>query len=184
MTAPRRKPRAVKNVELDAAAAPADEAGPGNPAETPPEPDLEVIFPDPGQLTIVGIPVELRRLQTREVLLAVRVVTAGMGAGIMKVDLTLSKEELLPVLFGLLVNALPEAPDEFIDLLAAVVTAKNKEQRGPLAEVMLNPPPGATLDIIAGIYAQEKDDLADLLGKAAQLFGFQQALYRTGKQGK
>jgi hypothetical protein len=173
--------------KLTAAAAPTDntaavnEAGsevdPGNSAS---DPDLAAIMPDPANITLAGIPVRIRRLQTRELLLAIRILTTGMGAGLSRVDLTGSKEELTQTLIALLITAVPDAPDELIDLLTAIVEARNKEHKQDLADLMGNPPIDVTIDVITAVAAQEKDDLAALAGKARQLFGFAQTLSLKG----
>jgi hypothetical protein len=175
MTAPRRTARTRKTAELPAT----NEAGPGSSGPAP-DPDLDAILPDPAVLTVAGIPATVRRLQTRELMLAIRVITAGIGAGIAKVDLNAPKEELLPVIGGLLVTAIPDAPDEFLAFLRAVTDAVDKDRQQELSDVMHNPPPEVTLEIMAKVFEQEKDDFADLMGKGMQLFGFSQALYKTG----
>jgi hypothetical protein len=137
-------------------------------------------MPDPALIDIAGMPVRIRRLQTRELLLAIRVLTVGMGAGIAAVDLSADKEELTQTVLALLITAIPDAPDELLDLLAALVEARNKDDRQALGELMGNPPIDVTMDILGAVVAQEKDDLSALVGKARQLFGFAQVLTRKG----
>lgn len=178
-----RKPRTVAAVpgsqENTAAVNEAGSAAP--PAESATaDPDLAVIMPDPALIDIAGMPVRIRRLQTRELLLAIRVLTVGMGAGIAAVDLSADKEELTQTVLALLITAIPDAPDELLDLLAALVEARNKDDRQALGELMGNPPIDVTMDILGAVVAQEKDDLSALVGKARQLFGFAQVLTRKG----
>jgi hypothetical protein len=137
-------------------------------------------MPDPALIDIAGMPVRIRRLQTRELLLAIRVLTVGMGAGIASVDLSADKEELTQTVLALLITAIPDAPDELLDLLAALVEPRNKSDKQALGELMGNPPIDVTMDILGAVVAQEKDDLAALVGKARQLFGFAQVLTRKG----
>lgn len=146
---------------------------------TAPPADLDPILPDPGHIDILGMPCTVRRLKTRELLLAVRVVTAGIGAGIMRLDLTLPRDELLPMLAGVLFNAIPEAPDEFVDLLTAVIDVRGKDHKPAIAEIMHNPPIGVAVDVLTAIVEQEKDEISELLGKVLQLLGFQKALAKT-----
>lgn len=178
-----RKPRTVAaapgSPENTAAVNEAGSAAP--PAESATaDPDLAVIMPDPALIDIAGMPVRIRRLQTRELLLAIRVLTVGMGAGIAAVDLSADKEELTQTVLALLITAIPDAPDELLDLLAALVEPRNKDNRQALGELMGNPPIDVTMDILGAVVAQEKDDLSALVGKARQLFGFAQVLTRKG----
>lgn len=178
-----RKPRTVAAVPGSPEnTAEVNEAGSAVPPATSAtaDPDLAAIMPDPALIDIAGMPVRIRRLQTRELLLAIRVLTVGMGAGIAAVDLSADKEELTQTVLALLITAIPDAPDELLDLLAALVEARNKSDKQAIADLMGNPPIDVTMDILSAVVTQEKDDLSALVGKARQLFGFAQVLTRKG----
>lgn len=179
MTAPTRKTRttAKKTTAVQEVSAGAD------PENAPPAADLTEILPDPTRLTVAGIPVRVRRFQTRELMALVRVITTGMGAGITQLDLNGPKDEQLQVLFGLLITAIPEAGDEFVDLLSLIVEPVDKANKQAIADIMGNPPLDVTMDVMAVVFIQEKDDLSAIVGKARMLLGHMQALYRTGKRG-
>lgn len=201
MTAPRkttrRKTTTVTAAALEAPDAPSIAAVPtavtitdpnAGADETVDEPveDLDSILPDPTKLVVAGIPVWIRRLQTRELLLAIRAITAGMGVGLTRIDLTGDLEEQMPVIAGLLITAIPDAPDEFLGLLRAVTVPRetaDAKARDDLAAIMANPPIDVTMDVLLAILVQEKDDLMALVGKARQMLSYVQALYRTGKRG-
>lgn len=178
MTA-RKPPSAPKLVDLSPNASEADP----EPLGDGPGPDLEVILPDPANLTIRGIPATVARFQTRELLMAVRIITNGMGAGLGSIDFDVPLEEQRQVLIGLILASAPDAANELIDLLASVTTAKNKTQRDELAAIMVNPPIDVTLDIATVVLVQERDDVSALVGKARQLLGYVQAMYRTKTKG-
>jgi hypothetical protein len=177
MTAPR-KPRTTRKI----AAVQEASAGP-NPENADPAADLTEILPDPARLTIAGIPARVKRLATRELMAAIRVLTTGMGAGITQLDLNGPRDEQLQVLLGLMITAIPDASDEFVDLLGMIVEPVNKNDALVLRDIMGNPPLDVTMDVLAIVAMQERDDLTALLGKAQTLLGHMQALYRTGKRG-
>lgn len=187
MTAPRtRKPRAVApatvDLPLDDSAA-GEAGGATQPGSSDTTADLGPILPDPANLTILGIPVLVRRLQTREVMAGIRILINEMGSGITEIDLDKPMEQQRDTLIGLVLTAAPNAADDVLKLLAGLVEAKDPGQAKTLEAIMNNPPPGATLDVIAVVWAQEHEDLGALLGKARQLLGYAQALQRTRKAG-
>lgn len=198
MTAPRKPrtrvvPAAVELPDLG-------EADAGTP-EPEPAPDLDAILSDPTTLTVVGIPVTVRRLATREIMAGIRILVNEMGAGITELDLktlmakpdeddeeALAKlEQAKASLMGFLLVATPNAADEILKLLASLVEIKNPDQNPTLAktlkQIMENPPPSVALDVVGVVFAQERDDFTALVGKARPLLEYAQALARTGKQG-
>lgn len=168
------------------------EAGGDPHPETGSPPDLEVIFPDPASLTILGIPATVRRLQTREIMAGIRILVNEMGTGITELDLVaLMNAEDDPdkfaqaqsSLLGFLMVAAPGAADEVLKLLASLVEAKGKADAETLEAIMYNPPPAVTLDVVGVVWEQEKDDLVALMGKARLMLGYAQALQRTQRAG-
>jgi hypothetical protein len=173
---PARVPATVELPDLDGEAG-AEHSEPGT------TPDLEPILPDPGSLTILGIPVTVRRLQTREIMAGIRILVNEMGTGITAVDLDTPMDQQRDTLVALVLTAAPNAADEVLKLLASLVEPRDKRQVTTLAAIMDNPPPAVTLDVLAVVWAQEYDDLSALVGKARQLLGYAQALQRTRTAG-
>ena len=197
MTAPRTTARRRRTTVPAVVELPKDAPGEGEAGSqadvvsSEPTADLEPIFPDPTNLTIIGIPATVGRLQTREIMAVIRIMVNEMGGAVTDLDLeSLSPganpakaEQAKQAMLGFLIVALPNAADEIIKLLSGLVTAKNKAQAQTLEAIMHNPPPAVTLDLLSVVWDQEKDDLTDILGKVRQLFGFAMALQRTGKAG-
>lgn len=147
--------------------------------------DLATIAPTEGPVTIAGVPCMVRRVRTRELMLLVRVLTAGFGPGLSAIDFKGSESDWGPQLAGLMVMAIPEAHDEFLDLLRALVEPENTlddEARTAFDAEIRNPDIDTSMDVIATIAAQERDTFPALLGKAKLLVGQVTALYRTGKK--
>lgn len=139
------------------------------------QPDLEVISPSTGELTIRGIKCRVNRLKTREILLLLRVFTRTFGENIGELGINLDDEddETASRLAGILIVAIPEGIEEFIDLFAGLVEPVGKlndAQRRELDEELRNPDPDVAVEVIDIIVEQEKDDLKSLLGKVRALW--------------
>jgi hypothetical protein len=200
MTAPRtRKTRvapATVDLPLDDTAV-SEAGGATQPGSSDTTADLGPILPDPTNLTIMGIPATVRRLQTREIMTGIRILVNEMGAGITELDLTTlmttpdpddedakaAFDKARTDLLGFLMVAAPGAADEVLKLLAGLVEAKDPKDGNVLESIMYNPPLGVTIDVIGVVFEQEREDLGALMGKARQLLGYAQALQRTQKAG-
>lgn len=193
MTAPKtttsRRPRRARaaepaTVELPDLNGQQGEAGePAQPGSSDTVADLAPILPDPTSLEIIGIPATIRRLQTREVMAGIRILVDQLGSGITEIDLDLGFEEQRDKILGMVLVALPDAADDVLKLLSGLVEAKDPKQAKTLEAIMHNPPPGVTIDVIAVVFEQEREDFAALVGKVRPLLGYAQALQRTGKAG-
>lgn len=182
MTAPERPTRTRRARAQPATVDLPDDIGIEQPVADP-TPDLGLIFPEPGNLTIVGIPATVRRLATREIMAAIRILVNEMGTGITALDLDTPMDTQRDALLGLVLTAAPNAADEVLMLISGLVTAKDPRHTRDLAVIMDNPPPAVTLDVLAVVWEQEHHDLTALVGKARQLFGYAQALQKTQKAG-
>jgi hypothetical protein len=130
-------------------------------------PDLDVILPQGGLTTVGGFKVRVRRLKTREFLALMRVITNGLGPGLggMKLD-TDDQEQMKADLVALVVTALPNAAEEFVEFLNVVIEPESTGERAGVALAMQNPDPMEALDLIGVVVEQEIPDLAVLAGKA------------------
>jgi hypothetical protein len=162
---------------------PAAKRTPTKPAATE---DFEVILATPGELIVAGIPARVKRIRTRELMLAVRVLSSGVGAGLAHIDWD-DRENLQTNMVALLITAIPDAYDEFVDLVRALVEPAepihDSDTQRTWNQEMANPDVETTMDVIAVLVAQERDVIPVLLGKARTLLKASSALFRTGKKG-
>ena len=158
-------------------------AGPAPTPQPDPMDDLNVIVPPVEKVVVAGYECRIRRLKTLEVMALLRVVTAGMGENIGSIKLEGKTEEFGPQLAGLLLVSVPAAPREMIALIRAVVEPIDQlddKQRAAFDKELGNPELETLMAVALTIAAQEKDDIGALLGKAQQMWGHLNALYRTG----
>lgn len=148
--------------------------------------DLDVIAPEGAIVVIADVKCRVRRIRVRELMLAARVLTAGIGESIK--DMDLSDEDWQSSLQAAFVMAIPEAHEEFLELLRVLVEpiepiADDAQEKAFRAE-MENPDLSPAIDVVAAVATQEHDTFEQLLGKAKQVFAMLQALYRKGKTTK
>lgn len=125
--------------------------------------DVEAVSPEEGKVEVDGVVCRVRRLQTREILQIVKILTRGLGPGIK--DVTIDTDMLEQDVLALLILAVPNAIDEMFDLLTSVVEPVSNYDRAKFLAAMKNPPPETMLDVFEVIALQEKDDLHRLVGK-------------------
>ena len=146
--------------------------------------DLSVIVPDLTTITIGGISARVKRIRTRELMLLVRVLTSGAGQSFHHIKV--GEEDFDQQLIGLLIMAVPEAHEEFVELLQAIVEPvepiQDSDTQKRWNQELANPEIDTTMDVMAALLTQEKDTIPVLLGKAKLLVGQVQALYRTRKK--
>jgi hypothetical protein len=144
--------------------------------------DLETLIPAlPSEVTVAGVLCTVNRVRTRELMLLARVLTRGIGENMKMVDFEDDAAE--SQILGLLVVAIPEAGDEVLDLIQALVKPAEKlPDSDPRArafrEEMANPDVATTLDVLGVLVRQEKDTFPLLLGKFRVLFDAASALWR------
>jgi hypothetical protein len=133
--------------------------------------DVAEILAEPHTITVVGVECELRRLRTREFLALTRVITGGLGArlGLLmeSFDSEADPAEQAGQMAAILVNAIPEAPDQMIDFMRLMVTPKEGDPAAyrTVNEAMQNPDLDLMVEVITGIVDAEADNLVGL-GKA------------------
>lgn len=158
---------------------------PDDPGPQPdePKPDAEEILPEAGPFTMklldgTEIPCVVKRLRAREFLALLRVLTRGFGDGIAQITLAGDDaEEMQGQIMGMMLVAIPEAVDEFVDFVAKVVEPADGSDAKRLAKSLQNPDVTVLIDVAEFIATQEKDDLAALMGKARAALARIQSLY-------
>ena len=147
-------------------------------------PDLEVILPVAGEVTVDGIPCRVRRLKTREFLALLRVLTAGLGPAIGQVNVDVTNGDTVGRdLSALMVLALPNAVDEFALFLTLIVAPKDTSRAGEVTAYLAdNPELDVLLDVFETVAVQEQDDLAALGGKAQAMWSRLGNLYRPRRK--
>jgi hypothetical protein len=141
--------------------------------------DMGVINPEVRALDIAGVPCRVRRVRTRELLLFIRVVTAGGSYSMAKVDFKDRTQ-----IAALLLMAVPEAHAEFLELLRVLVEPvehlePTDERYLAFTEQMENPEVEVTMDVIEAVVAQEQGTFEALWGKAQTLLKMRTALGKS-----
>jgi hypothetical protein len=146
--------------------------------------EVQALESEPTSLTLSnGISVSVNRLKTRETLKLLKILTRGAGYALSSIDLKNSAEDFSETLVMAAVFAIPEAENETIDFLRAMVipeglnlTAKTKAARAEneelieaLDDYLSNPELDDLLDIISEIIKQEAPHLQELGKKMALL---------------
>ena len=161
-----------------------------------PESEIDRLDPDPVVVKLSnGSAVDLLRLQTRQLFKLLKILThGGMGAGIMNaLDFSLPPDEFIQRLITMLFLSIPDAENEAIAFIAAMVEphglakkpklskqeAEDNQARFTAAAIYLdNPPPEDTVDIIVAIIQQEAPELQSLGKRIAQVV---ELFTRTGQ---
>jgi hypothetical protein len=144
--------------------------------------DLESLLPQlPDRVEVAGVPCVVNRIRTRELMLLARVLTRGVGANLRMVDF--DSDDVDSQIMGLLIVAIPEAGDEILDLIRALVRPEEKlPDKDPRAATfhaeMANPDMDTTLDVLAVLVRQEKETFPLLVGKVKVLFAAASAVWR------
>lgn len=145
-----------------------------------PENDLDVIVPIEQTIVVADVKCRVRRVRTRELMLTARVLTAGLGTGIREMEFEEEGWEQDAV--AALVMAIPEAHEEFLELLRVLVEPLEKisddKVRARFDEEMRNPDVDTSMDVINALVHQEAETFQQLLGKAKTIFKAAQALFR------
>ena len=142
--------------------------------------DIEEIDPQPtdGPITIGvgrgdgGVKVKVNRLKTREFLALLRFLSRGLGPAVAELSFnTDDEEELAGEMIGTLIVALPEATDEFMEFVQAVVTPVGKDDVARVKQEMANPDIDDLMAIGERVVVQEIPDLRRLAGNAQAMWG-------------
>jgi len=142
---------------------------------------LDTIAPSEGTITVDGMNCRVKRLRMRELMKLVRVLTAGLGEGLTRLDWSsTSDEEFGQQLFGMALVGIPEAEDEFVELVQALVEPADPRYSEQVHEALDNPEAAVVVDAIGVVIEQERESFGLLLGKLRTLVGAASAL-RTKK---
>ncbi len=133
-----------------------------------PDEDLEVILPPPGKVVIDGVECEVRHLRAREFFKLMGIVTNGIGPGLAQFRWNMdNREEMTGQLMAVLVMAIPEQLDQFLDLVASIVEPKGSVgENRRIRERLENPEIEDLLPIADAIITNERDNIWSLVGKA------------------
>lgn len=143
--------------------------------------DLNVIVPEKGGVVLVdGAEYRVKRIRLIELASFMRVISTGAGPVLMQAGALFDNEEdMTGQITGLVIVALPNAVEEFIDFLNTVLEPVGEVEDGKI----VNPDPTAVLDVVALMVEQEKDDWQALMGKARQMWEITvKPLLPTGSQ--
>lgn len=160
--------------------------------------ELDRLDPPPETLTLSsGIEVRLLRVQTRQMFRLLRIITHGAGPNLVNISLDFNDDpaEFGQKLLTLILFSIPDAEQETIDFLQSVCEPAAKSSKRPrdmtkaeqdadlalwtdLNELLYNPPPGDTIDIIEAVARREAADLR-ALGK--RLAAFLQLAQKAGQ---
>lgn len=163
-----------------------DCAVPALSAEKEPEKlDSEEILPG---TTPLGVTVEtdkgpvecrVKRLKAREMLALLRVITRGFGGSIASIMIDAEDPDAMQgQILGLMMVAIPESIDEFVDFVQIIVEPADGSDARRLKKALDNPEPEVVMAVAEIIAFQEKDDLVALVGKARAALARIQSLYK------
>jgi hypothetical protein len=164
------------------------DADPGQGPGDEPVKDLERLVPQlPESVTVAGVLCSVNRVRTRELMLLARVLTRGIGENMKMVEFDGDAGDVEAQILGLLVIAIPEAGDEILDLLRAIVRpAETLSDDDPRAAAfhaaMRNPEVDTMLDTLGVLVRQERETFPLLVGKFRVLFDAAAALWRKKEQ--
>lgn len=152
----------------------------------PQKPDVEVIVPEAGEVTIEGVTCNVRRLRTREFLALMKVLTRGLGSGLSEVRLDFSDGDAVARdLSALMLLAIPNAFGEFCLFLTTIVEPTDETKRGVIVQYLNdNPDLDVLLAVFEKVAVQEKDDLSALAGKAQAMWSRVASLYSSPAVGR
>ena len=143
--------------------------------------EIDRIIPEPGEPLKLedGTEVIVRPLKLKELLAFFRILTRGsaMSLGALSMNVFEEQDQFAETLIALLLNALPEAPQEISEFLRVMTDPvipeggwDTKEQRREadihLDTILLDGPEiSDTIDIVTAIIYAESQDIAKLAGK-------------------
>lgn len=132
--------------------------------------DLDVILPETATVAVGAIKCRVRRIRTRELFMLARILTNGAGRSLQYIDFTDdgAREQVIAAL----VMAVPEAPDEVLDLVKVLLHPADpvtEQEMAALQAELDNPDPDLLLDVIEVVADQEKDTISLLVGKVTRL---------------
>lgn len=139
--------------------------------------ETDVILPVAGRVNVGDIPVQVRRINLREVVLLTRVLTKGVGPNVTRLQINPKDDSQV---MGLLLAVLPDALDEAMEFLVALVEPVKADDGPRLQAAMVNPDLDSAFDLFSTIWSQEKDTFGRLVGKVRALLAAQTQKSPTG----
>lgn len=169
----------------------------------PAESEVDRIDPQPTVVKLsTGFPVEVVRLQLRQLFRLLRILTHGAGPALAQLDFSTGQEEFGAKLLGMVLMAIPDAEQETIGFLqsmlqpAGLVSGINGKRPAQLSkkereddqalwehfnEELHNPNPFDFVDILEVIIVNEAPDLQSLGKKLRHLWEVAQKAGNFGK---
>lgn len=144
--------------------------------------DVEVLEPTPEGIKLsTGDFVNIKPLKTRGLFKLLKIVTSGLGDLIAAVSLSDDEEEFAGQMIGMIIAAVPEAEDESMEFIRAMVEptglipkpktnadkARNEALELSLDEALEDPEPIDTFAIITALVEAEAENMMSL-GKQVQ----------------
>jgi len=144
------------------------------------KPDLEIILPDPADLTVGGVRCEVQHLKTREFFMLMGLVTSTLGGDALSGLDSDDPDSLKTEVMGAVLVALPLALDDFLRLVKRVVTPVDPADAPVFNKAIDNPEPDEMLEIVDAIIENEGDNLWSLWGKAKTYLAKWQEKFKNG----
>lgn len=162
------------------------------PGTTPDPSDIEAIDPTPSDpFKVAGVDCEISRLKTVEMLALLRVLTRGAALDLADLDFEGDLAEQQGLVVGMILSAVPNAPEEFVAFIRRVVRviptgdkAADEQNAGLVMAALVNPEIEVTMEAIGIIASQEVEDFVALVGKARSMWASVKKVYaRTRSTG-
>lgn len=135
--------------------------------------ELDALDPEPIRRTLSdGTEVEVVRLKTRQFFRLLKVLTHGAGNALLKqsLDFTVSGQEFISRLVGLVLVSIPDAEQEAIDFLQSMVRPAHLPDKPvrQMSKQEREQSDAAWSQLFASLYNPELDDLLDLITDIVQ----------------
>jgi hypothetical protein len=141
--------------------------------------DLATMNPVETTVMVGNVECRVKRIRMRELMLLARVVANGAGQAFATLDFR--SDDFQSQITAVMLMALPNAYDEFSELVQAVVVPTgvlSTEEWNALRVELRNPDVMVGFEVAEIIAVQEKDTFQELLGKAKAVLNTMQAVYR------
>jgi hypothetical protein len=143
-------------------------------------PDVETIVPDVPTITLNGVECRVKRIQTRELLALLRIVSLAVGSNMAQMRFSLQDpSEVAKELAALLLLSASVNPDETLLFAAQLVDTVDEGQRVKLRTYLMeNPDPNDMLLLMEQVATQESGDLVAIAGKVQAMMTRLTAVYQ------
>jgi hypothetical protein len=143
-------------------------------------PDVETIVPDVPTITLNGVECRVKRIQTRELLSLLRIVSLAVGSNMSQLRFSLQDpSEVAKEMAALLLLSASVHPDETLVFAANLVDTVDEGQRVKLRTYLMeNPDPNDMLLLMEQVATQESTDLVAIAGKVQAMMTRLTAVYQ------